>query len=474
MGTSSICAAAPVPTNTKVGADQEIEEKPSEEWQTVFTGYFRAPVMLSLSQHRDPDAASRSSSTQMLFAPNRLVDANYSSFGYTRLQEGDWGEVYLTEKKAHVAATIAYMGWWYTGAGYPQPNANWAPAQAWVTLDSDFELGNRKPHIEFKAGIFWPKWGTFGKYDTYLFGRFHQAGESLQLDVPVNPDLKVSLVHGFGTNRNGSAAAGTGATLLHYARVDFDYKKLLKVGLYYNDSWTRDPTLFTGEAPSGGGQYVDAKKADMTVVGVDASIERPVFGHLWVASAYLKVKNGWALSETVELMHSPGGVGIAQNYMGWGQPGSTGSGSMVNLAFLYENSLSILKGKGRGDLLPDVTLNLFALMANTHRERAVGAAISDRLEQLKWGADVTLDTLSWLGFMLRYDQVDLDMAHSGNRYSVLTPRAIFSSHFLSSENIWIQYSRYFYGDNVRLTPSATQPYRRPDLGVVKLQANMSF
>jgi hypothetical protein len=450
------------------------ESKPTEGWQTVFTGYFRAPMMLSLSKRSDAERTNDASSTQVVFAPNRLVDANYSSFGFTRLQEGDWGEVYLTEKKAHVAATIAYMGWWYTGSGYPQPSAGWSPAQAWVTLDSDFELGSLKPHVEFKAGIFWPKWGTFGKYDTYLFGRFHQAGEAVQVDLPINPNLNLRAVHGFGTNRNGSSTAGTGATLLHYAHVGLDYKKEVGVGLYYNDSFTRDPSLFSGNTPAGGGAYADANQADMTVVGADVNIERAVFGHLWLATSYLKVKNGWALSETVEVMHSPGGAGIAGNYMGFGQPGSTGSGSMVNFAFLYENSLSILQGKARGELLPDVTVNLFGMMANTNRDLTQIATISDKLHQLKWGTDVTVNTLNWLAFMLRYDQVHLDLDDSERTYAVITPRVVFSTHFLSNESIWLQYSRYFYGERVLLNQSTTQPYLTPDKNVLKLQANMSF
>ena len=62
-------------------------------------------------------------------------------------------------------------------------------------------------------------------------------------------------------------------------------------------------------------------------------------------------------------MHSLGGMGIATNYMAWtGSPGdSTGSGSMVNLGFLYENTLSGVQGKAPGSMLPEVTLSVFGL-----------------------------------------------------------------------------------------------------------------
>ena len=53
-------------------------------------------------------------------------------------------------------------------------------------------------------------------------------------------------------------------------------------------------------------------------------------------------------------MHSLGGAGIATNYMAWtGSPtDSTGSGSMFNLGFLYENTLSGIQGRPPGSVCP--------------------------------------------------------------------------------------------------------------------------
>jgi hypothetical protein len=76
--------------------------------------------------------------------------------------------------------------------------------------------------------------------------------------------------------------------------------------------------------------------------------------------------------------------------------------------------------------------------------------------------------------MMRYDTVDLDAESDGRAFRVLTPRVIFTSHVLSTENIWLQYSRYYYDDDVRLVTSSSQPYPNPDRNVIKLQANMSF
>ena len=58
--------------------------------------------------------------------------------------------------------------------------------------------------------------------------------------------------------------------------------------------------------------------------------------------------------------------------------------------------------------------------------------------------------------MLRFDVVNYDLDHSGYVFAAFTARVIFSSHFLSSERIYFQYSRYFYGDNMML--NATWPW----------------
>jgi hypothetical protein len=451
----------------------EAEKKPTDEgWQTVFTGYYRAPMILTLSSRRNPGDTTGSKHAQVVYGTSRLVDAGYASFPYTRLNEGDWAEIYLTQKRKHVAATVEIEGGLYSEAEFtPVHNSGLNLGQGWITLDTDFTLGEIKPHVELKMGMFWSKYGNIDKYDTYLFGRTHVMGEALKLDLPVNPDVTFQIVDGFGANRGGitldnSGSAAFGSTLLHYLHLGVDYKNMLKFGLNYNDSWTTDPTLFTGAGAIG--NYADARDGDMTVLGADVDVNASVGGHIWLALSYINVKNGWALSGTDEVMHSFGGSGIATNYLGYGSQGSTGSGSLIGLGFLYENSLSIVQGKSRGAILPDVTLNLFSMMASASRDLESGASIDKKVLGFKWGADVKVDTLSWLALMLRYDWVNPDMSNKDNKghnFGVLTPRLILASHFLSNETLYLQYSRYFYGD--KIGPNF-------DKNVVKMQATIGW
>jgi hypothetical protein len=92
--------------------------------------------------------------------------------------------------------------------------------------------------------------------------------------------------------------------------------------------------------------------------------------------------------------------------------------------------------------------------------------------------------------MLRFDEVNYNLDHSGYIFSAITPRVTFSSHYLSGESIYIQYSRYRYGDQMTLGGKwpwslpmvagsdiiQSGPYagQKPDMDVVKLQATVAF
>jgi hypothetical protein len=192
-------------------------------------------------------------------------------------------------------------------------------------------------------------------------------------------------------------------------------------------------------------------------------------------------------------MHSLGGAGFASNYMAWDEfPGnSTGTGSTLNLGFLYENSLSNILGKRAEDTMPEVTASVFGLLVNSKLNLPETSVLpQDEIRQMKYGADVTVQPLTWLGVMLRWDEANYDLDNDGRVFSAITSRLIFSSHFLSSESIYLQYSRYRYGDRMTIAEKwpwgqdmipgnhivQGGPYAgdKPDMDVVKVQANVAF
>jgi hypothetical protein len=481
-----------------------VEVKPAAEpsgWHTDVTGYFRAPIIMGISSRPGPDNATGPSSTQISYGPNRIVDWNYYSFAYTRLQEQDWAELFIHERKQHVDAVVGWMGYWFQSAGFRNPDAAWAPGMAYLTLDTDFKLTDSiNPNIAATVGAWWPKFGYHEKYDTYTLGRFRQIGAQVKLTAPISPDVTVALAGGFGTNRDGSFnylappfyGAIVGLDLMTWWNLQFIYRNYLDISLHYNTEWTADPNLENQGTP-GPKSYEAASQAHLTVAGIEAHLRAPRLGHLWISPSIISVRNGWALANGgTEVMHSLGGAGLATNYMAWtGSPNdSTGSGSMFNFGFIYENSWSGLAGKPRGSV-PDLTLSIFGLYTDSSLNLPAGSMVTqNKIRQFKYGADLTLQAAEWFGLMLRGDVVDYDLDHDGLIFASVTGRAIFSSHFLSSERIYVQFSRYKYGDKILISgnwpwgqplvagSNVTQegPYalKTPDENVLKLQAEIAF
>jgi hypothetical protein len=80
------------------------------------------------------------------------------------------------------------------------------------------------------------------------------------------------------------------------------------------------------------------------------------------------------------------------------------------------------------------------------------------LNKLKFGTEWTYVPLPWLGLGGRYDVVEPNLDKSLESFSVLSPRIIFRTAFVTHEQIMIQYSRYFTGEAVRgMFPYNMQP-----------------
>jgi hypothetical protein len=500
---------AEVTANTQVtkAADAAVKPPPptaapveqNAGWDTFVRGYFRAPMAIGLSPRKGPDDPNGPARLQLTYGPNRTVDANYYSFAYTRLQEQDWAELFIHAKKKHVEAVVGLMGYWFQAAGFRNNDAAWAPGLAYLKLDTDFAVGGIKPNIAFTGGAFWPAFGYFEKYDTYTLGRFRHVGEQLHLTLPLSADLTVAVVQGFGTARDGlfnlfappPYQSQVGLALLHYEHVRLKYKDYVDVGLHYNGQWTRDPSIWVSTTP--GKSYADARAAEFTTLGGEVSVRVPRAGRLWVSPSYTRLRNGWALGEAgIEMMHSLSGDGFAANYLAWNASpnNSSGSGSTLNLGFLYENTLSGILGQPP-DKMPELAFSAFGLLANANLDLPPGTALTqDHIGQFKYGADLSLQATKWLGLMLRWDEVNYDLDHPGYIFSAITPRVTFSTHFLSGESIYIQYSRYRYGD--RMVLAGKWPWgqqlvagsdfiqgghysgQRPDADVIRLQASAAF
>jgi len=448
-------------------------------WTTEWHGYFRTPFTIGISKRPDPDNANSDDSLQgtpWWGETGHIYDKerNYSNFGFTRLQEGDWAQILITASHKHVAATVGAMGWWYQFVSKNNPEASWWPGLADVTLNTDFDLGGKNANIELKMGAFLEPYAYNGIYDTYLIQRSHLVGEHVKLTIPVSDTFTLALTHGFGANKTGMGDS-VAHTLAHYANAIMNIGGKVDLGVYYNSSWTNDPTAYDNQETLPG-TFEDYSDARMRVMGADVHLRLPKFGHLWAALNFITVKNGWALGEAIEVSHSPGGAGIASNYL----PNSgTGSGSVLNASWIYENSIQGFKGKGVGGDFPDLTFTVFGMLSSASMDDVADGADDSRM-QIKGGMDLTFWPKSWVGIMFRYDGVNFGKeynitdANGENpeiKYHVFTPRVIFKSNFVSAESLWIQFSKYAFSDGVNDNYYLEDG---PDALVFKMQANIGW
>ena len=117
----------------------------------------------------------------------------------------------------------------------------------------------------------------------------------------------------------------------------------------------------------------------------------------------------------------------------------------------------------------------------TGQEEAIAAAVIDELKKVGVPASA-----------IRFDTVNMNMDKPAYIFSAVTARLVLRSHFLSSESIYLQYSRYIYGDKMGIaakwpwgtpvvqgsdviqTKVAEYTGMTPDENVVKLQATIAF
>jgi hypothetical protein len=95
---------------------------------------------------------------------------------------------------------------------------------------------------------------------------------------------------------------------------------------------------------------------------------------------------------------------------------------------------------------------------------------ADGTKKLKVGADLVYSALSWFAVGVRGDRVMPSSKDSEQSFSVISPKAMFRTRFLTHEEITLQYSKYTYGANVKAqAPNLQAP---PDQNVLGIKATM--
>lgn len=433
-------------------AEDGTGEGPKDGWKFGFHGYARLPLRFNggFSAPRPP----------------YLVDDNYylSGFGYIRINESEYAELFLSvehERTRFVVGLMAsqFSDWSETTLQGQQGIATAFVEHRWPVIP-ELTLGIR-------AGMFWDRYGYSSQYDTYMLGRFHIAGARLSARVL---DMFYARA-GFGAHADLiNANQGFTPAAWITGGVDLGFAE---AGLFYASAWTKDSER----------EFSLVENGSLTVTGGEARAAIPYFGPAWASLAFYRSRASLFTAPALEVLHSTGGRGLTQNFLG--QDSDNGTGEFLVGAFSLtwepERALQQLAGASTARYLRGLDISLFGMFAYVASNQASENPLENFHERLwfKWGFEPVyrpqFEYLSWLFVGLRYDRVILDKDHESLSFRVLTPRLGVSALDDPRLDIWLAYSSYSYGENVRLRPNQIPGDRSvttPDDSVIKLQAQI--
>ena len=431
-------------------------------------GYFRAPFRITKVPRAD--GSTKEGEGDSNWRTPFLVDDDYfkSGFAYTPVNETDFTELYASVGNDKVTATIQFQGSLFSDAAKTDSTRQPGISQGWLTYRTDLKfIPWLKTKLKVKGGAFWERYGYMPKYDTYVFARTHQMGENIRLQLEKD-QFTFWMLHGIGTHLE-DIQSNQGLTLLNYASIGASWARTIELGLYWFDNESRDKRQLT--------QLTDSS---MSIVGVDVRADTKYAGKVYAATSYIAADQATFQASAVEVMHSLGGRGITENYLG-AQSSNNGTGSLWNVGAQYDLSLADLtKGwTGQASPLPwhgDITATLFGLYSFVQSDQKSTDPLVNRDDHksFKWGAEGGYRITEWMSASLRYDRVVLDTTDSANSFRIISPRLAFFTSFLTREMLYLQYSRYAYNERVRLRAGQVNLETIPDDHVVKIQAQMSF
>ncbi|MEO7038175.1 MAG: hypothetical protein ABI548_29675 [Polyangiaceae bacterium] len=448
-------------------------------WKFEFHGFIRAPMFVGVGR-RDKPLPGQSSTT--LHSPV-IPDNQYLSWQSSPHNKTDWGELYFSLGNPLAKGTVSIQGYNFVQGSFSNPSAQLGISDGYVDLTPD--LGYENVRLAWRVGAFSNKYGSAGRYDageydTYMFGRVHNAGEALHIDFDIDERNSVWVEHGIGAKKpDPNQYNNTRFTMLNHAHVGFNHEQSVQLTAHYLDSWTQSEEL---NAPSTANSIVNVPDGKMWVAGLDGRFDLGAFGYFYGAYSHVGLKNALTVSRAIEVIHASGGgefgLGVVDNYLGLScvsgangetvapfykttaggsaadQACSKGNGSVDTLLAQYEFGLTnFLQQSSGGQKFwgegQDLTLKLYGMYNKVKSD----VAANDGIHKLKYGADLAYAALPWLTAAVRFDRLQPNSRIPEQSFAILSPRLVFKSKWITREAITLQYSHYMY--NQRSCPTTT-------------------
>jgi hypothetical protein len=468
QGSQTVTRAAPTKrTVASAGMDTQTvsvggggsagESSSADEWSFKFKGFFRGPMRIGI------DNSGKLTPGKLQFhTPMVVPDREYTRWMYTNSSPGPWAELLFQYGSQRVMMTTSIASYNITSGGWRELQDQLGIDRAFLTLKFPEALGDLGG-MAIDVGVFSNRYGGMGRYDagqyeTYIIGRTRNAGFTGTLDFEAGDTGKIVIEGGFGAKtdqqyQSYKAGAATtdypswqpypgdktqvGSTLLAHLHGAFVWESNKTFALHYINTFTRDARWNVGSSAGTPTKPEGVPgQASIQIAGADFKMDGTSYGDAYFGVSYLKASNAAALGDTVEVLHSQGGSFLSKNYF------AAGNGNILTLAGQYTFSLAafMMRPKPFWGQTADITIRPYFMF-----NKISGAGTGENLSKLKGGIDAMYSFLPSMAAALRIDSVQPNLDNKNQSFTVISPRLVFRTDFVTHEMIILQYSGYLYG-----------------------------
>ncbi len=425
---------------------------PSDDWTFNFWGYMSAALRVGRGS-RDNPTPEQSSTT--LHTYPRIVDA-YGMFSGTNVPPGSWVDLTFEYGNKLVTSHVKISTW------KPTVGSDWTPLGSQNLFQEaylSFKVPVGKLNLKWTAGAFSNTYGGLGQYDV---GRYNAAiigspfgvGETLTGEFGLDGSHTLFLEDGV-MGRLGKMPVGPGpivsidpafnssipSSWVHHAHAGIARHGIvpLVLGLHYITNWAQDERDQQDDPRT---PFLDeSHRPDprMDVFGADFRMLDNYLGNFAVAASYADAHYATLLTG-FNFFGSYNGEQMTKRFFG---PRAGGTAKMFVAGAEYNLGWARLlrhptEFGGDG---PELTTSIFIDYASVKSQDPD----FDNRKMIKFGAEATYRFFSWLALSARADRVVPNSKDPDESFSVISPKIIFKSDWLSHEQVTLAYARWFYG-----------------------------
>jgi hypothetical protein len=427
---------------------------PTDDWVFNFWGYMSASLRVGQGSR---EYATADQHVTTLHTYPRIVDA-YGMFNGTNVPQGSWVDLTFEYGNNFVTSHVKISTW------KPAAGSDWTPLGSQNLFQEaylSFKIPVGRLNLKWSVGAFSNTYGGLGQYDVGhynapIIGSPFGVGETLTGQYDLNSKYTVFLEDGL-MGRLGKTPVGMEPIIsidtafnssipsswVHHLHAGVARHGIvpLVLGLHYMTNWAQDERDQTDDPRT---PFVDeSHRPDprMDVVGGDIRMIDNYLGNFAAAVSYADAHYA-ALLTGLNFFGAFNGEQMTKRFFG-PQGGGTGTMLLTGLEYNLSWGRLLRYPVDIGQNGPEFITSFFLDYARlTSKDPDV-----DGKKMLKFGAEVTYRWLSWLTLSMRGDRVAPNSKDSEESFTVISPKLIFKSDWLSHEQVTLSYTHWFYGEH---------------------------